>query len=81
MLFKGYRKKCWQMVDDGLLKHDKIARVSNERLKRQERKEGRICRHSVPIFTRLEDHCLAAETVQCEAESCLVCLECRKAIE
>lgn len=34
MLFKGYRKNCWQMVDDKLLKHDKIAGVSNERLKR-----------------------------------------------
>lgn len=73
MLFKGYRKNCWQMVDDRLLQHDKIARVSNERLKRQERKEGRICRQSVPIFTRLEDPHLDAETVRCKADrlSCL----------
>lgn len=61
MLFKGYGRNCWQMVDDRLPKHDKRASVSTERLKRQERKEGRICRQSVPIFTRLEDPCLDAE--------------------
>lgn len=61
------------MVDDRLLKHDKIARVSNKGLKRQERKVGRICRQPVPIFTRLEDPHLDAETVQCKADrlSCL----------
>lgn len=51
-----------------LLKHDKIARVSNERLEKQERKEGRIHRQSVPIFTRLEDPHVDAETVQCKAD-------------
>lgn len=57
------------MVDDRLLKHDKTPRVSNERLKRQERKEGRICTQPLPIFTRLEDPRLLidAETVQCKA--------------
>lgn len=58
------------MVDDRLLKHDKIARVPNERLKRQERKEGRICRQSVPIFTRLEDPHLDAETDKADRLSC-----------
>lgn len=69
MLLEGYRKNCWQMVDDRLLKHDKTPRVSNERLERQEREEGRICRQSLPIFTRLEDPYLLidAETVQCKA--------------
>lgn len=56
------------MLDDRLLKHDKIVRVSNERLKKQERKERRLCRQSVPIFTRLEDPHVDAETVQCKAD-------------
>lgn len=56
------------MVDDRLVKYDKIARVSNERLKKQERKEGRIHRQSVPIFTRLEGPHVDADTVQCKAD-------------
>lgn len=56
------------MVDDRLLKHDETANVSNERLKRQERKEGRICRHSVSVFTRLGEPRSDAETARCKAD-------------
>lgn len=41
------------MAGDRLQKHDRIAGVSNERLKREEKKEERICRQFVPIFSGL----------------------------
>jgi len=80
MLFKGSGKNCWQIVDDRLLKHDKIAGVFNQRDKKQERKERRICRQSVLIFIRLDDSHLEAETVQCKAVR-LSCLPGVKATE
>lgn len=72
MLFKDYRKNCWQMVGDSLLKH-KIEEFSSETLKKHEGKEGTICRRSAADFFQSEDLCSDAQAVQCKVDrlSCL----------